>query len=103
MAKVIQIPKVGNIQFPDNMNDSDIQQAAGELHDRAAQKEIEVLLQFLSRAVSGTPSDRFKKLSGIAQILEQNPVMVELAIAGLRAISTENRAAAVSTVQGGGQ
>lgn len=34
MPKVLEIPEVGRVQFPDTMTDQDIDQAAGELYDR---------------------------------------------------------------------
>ena len=88
MKRIVEIPRVGNVAFPDHMSDAEVSSASKRLHDRASpQLGIEDVLQALIKTEKGPSSKAHQKMAEVAQLLEQNPALLQLAIAGLQASS----------------
>ena len=79
----VEIPKVGNVDFPDEMKPEEVEQAAGELHDRA-------LLSGVMKFVAQDPSlqdlkasDFHKQLATVSALLEKFPRLAQAIDAGM--------------------
>lgn len=90
MPKQVQIPKVGLIQFPDNMSDQDIGQAASKLHTTAVTQSVSKFMDGDPALASLSTSARLKALSGIAQMLETYPRLAQAVDAGISSLNQSN-------------
>ncbi len=84
MPKVISIPRVGNVQFPDEMGDQDIAQASGEVHDKAVLADV---LRFAAQDPSFQgmkDSEVHKQIGSIAAVLEKFPRLIHALDAGAK-------------------
>lgn len=86
MKRIVSIPNVGNVAFPDHMSDADVSAASQNLHGQGQKAGLEKVLQALVRTEGGG-SQAYKKVGDVAQVLEQTPALLQLAIAGLDASS----------------
>ena len=85
MKRIVHIPNMGHVAFPDHMSDQDVSGAAQRLHQQANPKGIEDVIQALVKTEQGPSSKTHEKMAMVAQTLEQNPALLQLAIAGLGA------------------
>lgn len=106
MNKIVRIQNVGDVAFPDSMDDAAISQAASKLHAQAnpagspapasqgeeagssaqqPQLSLSHVMEYLSKQSNKT-SESLKALARTARVLEQNPHLARLAIAGLRSL-----------------
>jgi hypothetical protein len=86
MARVVAIPKVGAVQFPDSMSDQDVQNASQAVHEDASRKEIAAIIHYVAdRTQSTKVSEHLKVAHTIATVLETFPALADLAGAGLKA------------------
>src|SRR5690349_6274536 len=83
MKRIIPIQGVGHVAFPDNMSDQEVQSASQRLHQQANPKGIEDVIQALVKTEQGPSSKTHEKMAMVAQTLEQNPALLQLAISGL--------------------
>jgi hypothetical protein len=83
MKRIAQIPNLGNVAFPDHMSDQDVSAATQHLHAQANPKGIEDVIQALVKTEKGPSSKTHEKMASVAQVLEQTPALLQLAIAGL--------------------
>jgi hypothetical protein len=101
--KVVRIENVGNVRFPDAMSEDDVNKASGKLHAQAnpqassgtpaqAHKfDLTSVMEFVAsnrpkEQAGQTTSDHLKALAATAKVLEENPTLARLAIAGLQAL-----------------
>lgn len=91
--RVVSIQNVGNVAFPDSMTEEEINQAAGKLHEQqnpvqtpAAQFDLGSVMEFLAvhKKTEHSTSEHLKSLAQIAKVLEENPALAKLAIAGMQ-------------------
>lgn len=85
MKRIVPIQGVGHVAFPDHMSDQEVSGAAQKLHQQANPKGIEDVIQALVKTEQGPSSKTHEKMAAVAQTLEQNPALLQLAIAGLGA------------------
>ena len=86
----IQIPKVGNIQFPDEMKPEEIAQAAGELHDKALTDGVSKFMENDPMIKGMKTSEKLKALAAIASMLERHPLLAQAVDAGISQISGQS-------------
>ena len=96
--RVVKIQNVGNVAFPDSMSDGDMDKASGALHTQANPSPtaspklgltdvMEAIANNRPKEQAGQPtSDHLKALAATAKVLEDNPTLARLAIAGLQAL-----------------
>ncbi len=87
MSKIVHIPKIGHVEFPDEMDDGAITQAAGDLHSNARNEGIS---KFMGEdpAVKGLPhSQKLKEMSTIAGLMEKYPRLADAVDKGIDTIS----------------
>ena len=90
MKRIVDIPQVGKVAFPDHMSDEQVQQAAADLHQKSAptqqpQADLPGVLNLLMQQMGGPSAKTHQKMAEIAKVLEGNPALAQLAIAGLSA------------------
>lgn len=85
MKRIVTIPNMGHVAFPDHMSDQEVHAASQRLHRQANPKGIEDVIQALVKTEQGPSSKTHEKMAMVAQTLEQNPALLHLAIAGLDA------------------
>jgi hypothetical protein len=83
MPKIIQIPKVGAVQFPDEMSDHDITQASDELHNKALADAVSKFMEADPTIQALKTSDKHKALASIADLLEKHPLLAQAVDAGI--------------------
>lgn len=83
MKRIVPIQNMGHVAFPDHMSDDEVKSAAQRLHQQANPKGIEDVIQALVKTEQGPSSKTHEKMAAVAQTLEQNPALLQLAIAGL--------------------
>jgi hypothetical protein len=88
MAKVIHIPRVGNISFPDEMNDNAIANAASEAHGEASLVAVMNFVQGDPAFRKMKPSEAYKNLQAVAEILEKYPSLVRAIDVGMTKVSS---------------
>lgn len=87
MSKLIHIPKVGHVEFPDGMDDKEIAEHASNAHTNARAEGITKFMQ-ADPAIQGLPhSQRLKELSAIATLMEKYPRLADAVDKGIEAIS----------------
>ena len=96
--RIVKIQNVGNVAFPDSMTDEDMNQAAGQLHEQAnpvqsPAAQLSSVMEYVAghRNAEQSTSEHLKSLAQIARVLEENPALAKLAIAGLQTLPASNR------------
>lgn len=87
MPKQVHIPKVGHVEFPDEMDDGAIGKAASQLHSNARNAEIS---QFMEQdpSLQGLPhSQKLKELASIAAMHEKYPRLAQAVEHGMVHVS----------------
>ena len=73
MSKLVHIPKIGHVEFPDEMQDKEIAEHASNLHSNALNEGISKFMG-ADPAIQGLPhSQKLKELSAIATLMEKYP------------------------------
>lgn len=101
MSKLIHIPKVGHVEFPDGMDDKEIAEHASNAHTNARAEGITKFMQ-ADPALQGLPhSQRLKELSVIASMMEKYPRLADAVDKGIEATSqaSEQTTSSPSTTQ----
>ena len=87
MPKVVTVPKIGDVAFPDGMSDQEIAQAAGGAHDNALTAGVSKFMES-DPAIQGLKtSEKQKALSSISQLLEKYPRLAEAVDKGMSQVS----------------
>jgi hypothetical protein len=85
MARIVAIPKVGNLHIPDHVSDGEVQSASRAVHEDALRREIGSIVAFVADHSSAVKvSDHLKNGHEIAAILEKFPALAHLAGVGLK-------------------
>lgn len=92
MPKVVQVPKVGNIQFPDEMPDDQVAQASGDAHTKALLEGVMKFMEDDPAFQEVGVSEKHKALAGIAQTLEQFPRLAQAVDAGMSQVTSSPNA-----------
>lgn len=88
MAKIVHIPKVGHIQFPDEMKDEEIGDAASKLHDDARNASISKFMEE-DPAIQGlSHAAKLKELSTIAAMHEKYPRLADAVDKGMGLVTS---------------
>lgn len=89
MSKLIHIPKIGHVEFPDEMDDKEIAEHASNAHTNARAEGITQFMQ-ADPALKGLPhSQRLKELSAIATLMEKYPRLADAADKGIEAATSQ--------------
>lgn len=89
MPKLVHIPKIGHIEFPDEMKDGDIAKAASLLHSNKRGEEISKFME-TDPALQGLPhSQRLKELSTIAALHEKYPRLADAVDKGMGLVTSQ--------------
>lgn len=88
MAKIVHIPKVGHIQFPDEMQDEAIGKAATKLHADARNAGISKFMED-DPAIQGlSHAAKLKELSTIAAMHEKYPRLSDAVDRGMGLVTS---------------
>lgn len=83
MAKLIEIPKIGHVEFPDEMEDVDIAKHAGRLHADARNAGISKFMESDPALQGLTHSQKLKELATIAAMHEKYPRLADAVDRGM--------------------
>ncbi len=83
MAKIVHIPLIGHVNFPDGMEDGQITEAAARLHDDARNAAISKFMENDPTIKSLSHSEKLKALATIAAMLEKYPRLAEAVHKGM--------------------
>jgi len=83
MPKLVHIPKVGHVSFPDTMKDEEINEAAGRIHDDARSAGISKFMENDPAHAGMSHSERLKALSTITGLLEKYPRLADAVDKGI--------------------
>lgn len=99
MPKTVHIPKVGHVEFPDEMDDNAIGKAAAGLHSNARAEGISTFMG-QDPAIQGLPhSQKLKELSAISALMEKYPRLAHAVDTGIEALTSQGESQA-STAPG---
>lgn len=87
MPKLVHIPKIGHISFPDEMKDEEINEAAGRLHDDARSAGISKFMENDPAHQGMSHAEKLKALAGIAAMHEKYPRLAEAVDKGMEHVS----------------
>jgi hypothetical protein len=90
MPKTIQIPKVGVVQFPDEMGDEEITQASEELHSKALADAVSKFMEADPTIQAMKTSEKHKALASIAAMLEKHPLLAQAVDAGMEQLNANS-------------
>ena len=83
MPKLVHIPKIGHVSFPDGMKDEEITEAAGRLHDDARSAVVSRFMENDPAHTGMSHSERLKALSTITGLFEKYPRLAEVVDKGI--------------------
>jgi hypothetical protein len=87
MPKVVTVPKIGDVAFPDGMSDQEIAQAAGEAHDNALTAGVSKFMESDPTIQGLKTSEKLNALSSITQLLERFPRLAEAVDKGMSQVT----------------
>jgi hypothetical protein len=90
MPKTIEIPKVGTVQFPDEMSDQEIVQASDELHSKALADAVSKFMEADPTIQTLKTSEKHKALASIAAMLENYPLLAQAVDTGMDQLAKQN-------------
>lgn len=85
---IVTVPKIGTIEFPDSMGMDEVNQVAGELHDKALTESVSKFLESDPAIVGLKTSEKHKALSQISLLLEKHPLLAQAVDAGITQLSS---------------
>lgn len=100
MSKLVHIPKVGHVSFPDTMKDEEINDAAGRIHDDARSAGISKFMENDPAHQGMSHAEKLKALATIASLHEKYPRLAEAVDKGMEHV-TASFQTATSSVQPG--
>jgi hypothetical protein len=83
MPKLIHIPKIGHVEFPDNMPDGEIAKHASRLHSDARSAGISRFMENDPAHQGMSHSERLKALSTITGLMEKYPRLADAVDKGM--------------------
>jgi hypothetical protein len=83
MSKIVHIPKVGHISFPDEMKDEEISKAASKLHSDARSAGISKFMENDPAHQGMSHAEKLKALSTIAALHEKYPRLADAVDKGM--------------------
>jgi hypothetical protein len=83
MSKLIHIPKIGHVEFPDNMPDQEIAKHASRLHSDARSAVVSKFMENDPAHTGMSHSERLKALSTITGLLEKYPRLADAVDKGI--------------------
>jgi hypothetical protein len=98
MPKIISIPRVGNIQFPDGMSDGEIAKVAGETHDAKVIGRVVKFMRDDPQMRDLSISAFHKEMSTISALLEKYPRLALAAYEGIGKFNSQSTAKQVLPV-----
>ena len=87
MPKLVHIPKIGHVSFPDGMKDEEIGEAAGRLHDDARSAGISKFMENDPAHHGMSHAEKLKALATIATLHEKYPRLAEAVDKGMEHVS----------------
>lgn len=88
MPKLVHIPKIGHVEFPDGMEDEAITKAASQLHANARNEGISKFMEG-DPAIQGLPhSQKLKELATIAALHEKYPRLADAVDKGMGLVTS---------------
>lgn len=88
MSKLVHIPKIGHVEFPDEMEDKEIAEHATNLHADARNAGISKFMGSDPALQGLTHSQRLKELSTIAALHEKYPRLAEAVDKGMGLVTS---------------
>jgi hypothetical protein len=83
MSKRIHIPKIGHVDFPDEMKDEEITKHASRLHSDARNAGISKFMENDPAHHGLSHAERLKALSTISSLLEKYPRLADAVDKGM--------------------
>jgi hypothetical protein len=83
MSKRIHIPKIGHVDFPDEMKDEEITKHASRLHSDARNAGISKFMENDPALQGLSHSEKLKALAGIAALHEKYPRLADAVDKGM--------------------
>jgi hypothetical protein len=77
MPKLINIPKIGHVSFPDGMQDSEIAKHASRLHSDARNAGISKFMENDPAHHGLSHAERLKALANISSLMEKYPRLAD--------------------------
>ena len=87
MPKLVHIPKIGHVSFPDGMKDEEIGEAAGRLHDDVRSAGISKFMENDPAHQGMSHAEKLKALANIAAMHEKYPRLAEAVDHGMKHVS----------------
>jgi hypothetical protein len=87
MPKLVHIPKIGHVSFPDGMKDEEINEAAGRLHDDARNAGISKFMENDPAHQGMSHAEKLKALANIAAMHEKYPRLADAVDKGMKHVS----------------
>lgn len=86
--KLIHIPKIGHVEFPDEMEDKEIADHASNLHADARNAGISKFMESDEALQGLTHSQKLKELSTIAALHEKYPRLADAVDRGMSLVTS---------------
>lgn len=86
MPKLVHIPMIGHVSFPDEMKDGEINEAASRLHDDKRNAAISKFMENDPAHQGMSHGEKLKALAGIAAMHEKYPRLAEATHKGITSI-----------------
>jgi len=86
--KLVHIPKIGHVEFPDGMEDKEIAEHASNLHADARNAGISKFMESDPALQGLTHSQKLKELSTIAALHEKYPRLAEATDKGMQFVTS---------------
>lgn len=103
MPKLVHIPKVGHVSFPDTMKDEEINEAAGRIHDDARSAGISKFMENDPAHAGMSHAEKLKALANIASLHEKYPRLAEAVDKGMEHVSPSMLNASTPPAKSSGQ
>jgi hypothetical protein len=88
MPKIVHIPKIGHVEFPDEMKDEDISAAASKLHGDARNAGISKFMESDPAITGLSHAQKLKELSTIAALHEKYPRLADAVDKGMGSVTS---------------
>ncbi len=87
MSKLIHIPKIGHVEFPDEMEEKQIIEHASRLHADARNAGISKFMESDPALQGLTHSEKLKELAAIAAMHEKYPRLADAVDKGMGSVT----------------
>lgn len=93
MPRVIAIPRVGNVQFPDGMSDDEIAKISGDTHDAKVLGSVVKFMRDDPKMHDLSISAFHKEMATISMFLEKYPRLALAAFEGIGKLNSKVKGA----------